>query len=215
MSSIDAGMVQRTFGDDLSLFKTLLPRILCDFAEFALPVSVTPADESVQRQLRKRTHKLKGSAGMIGAIHVMRLAGAAEEALLQGRSAELVEEIFEELAAALTILGEEAGVLLASSPSWDTRPVAKHLDRRPDLAGEDLDELLRLLDNQDIAAVKKFEAWSQVVRECLGTERFDGLKFAICNLEFQAAAESLRSALRGEGIAQESLPIADARQFQP
>jgi chemotaxis protein histidine kinase CheA len=116
MSSIDTGVVRRTFGEDLSLFKTLLPRILRDFAEFSLPVTVTPADESVQLHLKERTHKLKGSAGMIGAIHVMRFAGAAEEALSQGRPAPLVEAIFKQLAAALTTLSEEVDVLLASTP---------------------------------------------------------------------------------------------------
>jgi PAS domain S-box-containing protein len=200
MSSIDADMVQRTFGEDLSLFKTLLPRILRDFAEFALPVIVTPGDESLQLQLRQRTHKLKGSAGVIGAIHVMRFAAAAEEALLQGRSVELVEAIFQQLAGALTALGEEADGLLAGSPGGDAGHVTGHADR-PAFVRRELEELLQLLDTQNIAAVARFDALSRALRECLGAGRFDGLKCAIDNLDFPPGAELLRSALSGGAFA--------------
>jgi CheY-like chemotaxis protein len=66
MSSIDAGVVQQMFGDDMSLFKSLLARMLREFADLALPLSVSPDDEAARNQLKERTHKLKGSAGMIG-----------------------------------------------------------------------------------------------------------------------------------------------------
>jgi PAS domain S-box-containing protein len=197
MSSIDAGTVQRTFGDDLSLFKSLLPRILRDFAEFALPVTVTPADESVRRRLKERTHKLKGSAGMIGAIHVMRFAGEAEEALSQGRPAPLVEAIFKQLAAALTTLSEEAGLLLASAPSRNAG-AADEQAGHPLLVRADFDALFALLDGHDIAAVQRFDAMSASLRECLSAERFGTLKYAIESHEFGRGAELLRSALRGD-----------------
>jgi HPt (histidine-containing phosphotransfer) domain-containing protein len=199
MTSIDAGMVQRTFGEDLSLFKTLLPRILRDFAEFALPVSLTPADESVRRRLRERTHKLKGSAGMIGAIHVMRFAGAAEEALSQARAAPLVEAIFEQLATALATLSDEVDALLASSPSRAARAVTRQLGS-PSLVKKDIDELLKLLDDQDMAAEERFVDLSHSLRECLDAARFGSLEDAIDNLEFRRGAELLRSAIRGGDV---------------
>jgi Hpt domain len=74
MSSIDAGLVQQMFGNDMVLFKSVLARMLRDFAEFALPISVSPDDQTSRSQLQGRSHKLKGSAGMIGATRVMRLA---------------------------------------------------------------------------------------------------------------------------------------------
>ena len=198
MSSLDADMVQRIFGEDSSLFKSLLPRILEDFAEFALPVK-TPADQSVRRHLQERTHKLKGSAGMIGAVHVMRFAGAAEKTLLEGRSVEVVEATFKQLAAALTTLGEEVKVFLASSPCRAARVAPRPLGR-PSLLREDFDELFGLLDSQNMAALDSFGALSRSLQECLNAEHFEGLKHAIETLEFHRGAELLRSALRDGGF---------------
>ena len=198
MSCIDAGMVQRTFGEDLSLFQSLLPRILSDFAELALPVKA-PADESVRRHLRERTHKLKGSAGMIGAAHVMGFAGAAEKALLEGRSVETIEAIFRQLAVALTTLGEEVKVLLAKSPNRASRVVPPP-PGRPRLMRQDFDELFRLLDAQNMAAVDSFDALSHALQESLRAERFVAIKHAIDTLEFQSGAKLLRSALRDGGF---------------
>jgi HPt (histidine-containing phosphotransfer) domain-containing protein len=167
-------------------------RILADFAEFALPVK-TPGDEALRRHLRERTHKLKGSAGMIGAVHVMRFAGEAEKALMDGLSAGVVEAIFKQLAAALTTLRQEVDILIARSPDRAAR-IATRQTARPNLIGEDLDELFRLLDNQNMAAADSFAALSHSLQEALSAERFDGLKHAIETLEFHRGAELLRAA---------------------
>jgi PAS domain S-box-containing protein len=111
MASIDAGTVQQMFGDDLSLFKSLLARMLVEFADFALPIAVSPSDQHNLSRIQGRAHKLKGSAGMIGATRVMRLAGAVEAALQDGRTMNVVERILRQLAAALIALREETELL--------------------------------------------------------------------------------------------------------
>jgi PAS domain S-box-containing protein len=111
MASIDAGTVQQMFGDDLSLFKSLLARMLVEFADFALPIAVSPRDQTNLSRIQGRAHKLKGSAGMIGATRVMRLAGAVEAALQDGRTMNVVERILRQLAAALIALREETELL--------------------------------------------------------------------------------------------------------
>src|ERR1700728_126393 len=70
MSSIDAGVVQQMFGGDLLLFKLLLTRMTRDYEDLALPITVSPDDQTSRNQLTGRTHKLKGSAGMIGATGI-------------------------------------------------------------------------------------------------------------------------------------------------
>jgi HPt (histidine-containing phosphotransfer) domain-containing protein len=117
MSFIDAGLVQQMFGDDLPLFKSLLTRILRDYADLALPICVSPDDQTTRSQLMGRAHKLKGSAGMIGAITLMRLAGATEKALQECRSADIVEGILGQLAVALVTLRDEAGLLMETQPA--------------------------------------------------------------------------------------------------
>ena len=76
MPSVDAVVVQQMFGDDVPMFKSLMARMLREFADLALPTSASADDQSARDGLKGRAHKLKGSAGMIGATRVMRLAGA-------------------------------------------------------------------------------------------------------------------------------------------
>jgi len=117
MPSIDVGIVQQMFGGDLGLFGSVLARILREFAEFALPMSVSSVDQASRSLLQGRSHKLKGSAGMIGAITLMRLAGATEKALQECRSADIVEGILGQLAVALVTLRDEAGLLMETQPA--------------------------------------------------------------------------------------------------
>jgi PAS domain S-box-containing protein len=192
MPSIDGAVVQQMFGDDMSLFKSLLSRVLREFADLALPFSVASDDEAARDQLKGRTHKLKGSSGMIGATRIMRLAGAAEVALQDGRPADLIEEILRQLAQALTTLREEATIfLIAPEPSEGV--VTNH----PIISNADIDELCGLLECQNLSAIDKFGLLSPSLSEVVGAVRFDRLREAIENLNFQLAAELLRETLKG------------------
>jgi PAS domain S-box-containing protein len=193
MASIDAGVVQQMFGDDLPMFKSLLARMLRDFADLALPIAVSPDDETTRSEIKARAHKLKGSAGMIGATKVMRLAGAAEMALQEGRPADLVEGILAQLALALTTLREEAERLLAKP-----EPIAiagAELVQRPNIGNADIEELCELLECQNLAAIDKFGSLSPSLSDLVGAVRFDRLRDAIENLNFQLGAELLRETL--------------------
>jgi HPt (histidine-containing phosphotransfer) domain-containing protein len=198
-ASIDSGLVQRTFGADLSLWTSLVPRMLRDFADLALPIAV-PDDETLRASLRGRTHKLKGSAGMIGAIHVMRYAGAAERALADAQPNDVVEAILRQLAARLIALRDEAVVLFAVPTAPAAAAAAGGTGNAsaapPALVSGDLDELYGLLEGQDLAAVGKFEVLSPRLRETLQTDRFARLKLAIENLDFHQGAEMLRDMRR-------------------
>jgi signal transduction histidine kinase/DNA-binding response OmpR family regulator len=191
MKSIDAGVVQQMFGDDLSLFKSLLARMLRDYSDFALPIEVALDDDLACRQLKARSHKLKGSAGMIGATNVMRFAGAAERALQDSRPADVVEGILKKLAAALTTLREEATLVLETESSQDAARDA-HAEIAPHIDCAEIDELCALLEAQNLAAVDKFAVLSPALREMLDMASFDGLQDAVENLEFQLGAELLR-----------------------
>jgi len=190
ISSIDAGVVQQMFGDDLELFKSLLGRMLRDFADLALPSSVSPDDQATRTEIQLRAHKLKGSAGMIGANKVMRLAGAAEVALREGRAGDSVEQILRQLAAALTTLRDEAEPLLRQ-PARDALAAAKTADPR-DIHTADIDELCTLLECQNLAAIDKFALLAPSLSELVGIVRFDRLREAIDNLNFALGAGLLR-----------------------
>jgi hypothetical protein len=92
---------------------------LQDHADLALPIAVLADSQAAQDQLEGRLQKLKGGAGMIGAIRVMRLAGAGERALQEGRSISVVEGMLKQLSSALTALREEAQPFLERQPQGD------------------------------------------------------------------------------------------------
>jgi HPt (histidine-containing phosphotransfer) domain-containing protein len=194
MSSIDSGVVQQMFGDDLPLFESLLARVLRDYADLAVPISVSPDDATTRGQIKERTHKLKGSAGVIGAVTVMQLAGAAERALEECRPAEVVEDILRHLALALTTLREEADLLLERQPERDADTGTKVVSR-PLVGTADIDELCALLESQNLAAIDKFALLSPSLSELVGAVRFDRLRDAIDNLDFQIGADLLHQAL--------------------
>jgi len=194
MSSIDSNVVQQMFGDDLALFNSLLARILNEYADLALPVRVSSDDEGSRMRLGARAHKLKGSAGMIGATTIMRLAGATEAAIQESRPVDIVEELLGQLATALTTLREEAEVLRKAQPASNADIGAK-VTHRPNIGATDIDELCALLESQNLAAIDKFSLFSPSLSELVGTVRFDRLRDAIDNLDFQLGAELLRQAV--------------------
>ena len=190
MSCIDSGIVQQLFGEDLVLFKSVLGRVVKEYAEFARPLTDSLDDPIARKRVQALAHKLKGSAGMIGATDVRRLAGAAEAALKNERAAEVVSEILEQLASALVRLREEAAPLLqserATAPSIGI-PAGSSIDVT------DIDELCALLESQNLAALDKFGVLANSLSEVLSPARFESVRDAIENLDFQLGTELLRA----------------------
>ncbi len=69
-------------GDDAGLFRSLLGKLIRDFAGAALPTSGYERGELVGHAARM--HKLKGSAGLLGLNVVQQLAGTIERACKAG-----------------------------------------------------------------------------------------------------------------------------------
>ena len=192
ISSLDAGIVHQMFGDDLELFHSLLSRLLKEYTDLARPIAVSHEGPSKRARLMGRTHKLKGSAGMIGATEIVRLAGAAENALHQGRPAATVEAILQRLASALSALSEEAAPYLERQKELNAATPAESAGGSADMA--QMNDLCVLLEGQDLSALNRFQLISSALSGRLGAVRFDRLRDAIDNLDFQQAAQLLREA---------------------
>jgi CheY-like chemotaxis protein/HPt (histidine-containing phosphotransfer) domain-containing protein len=198
---IDPTVARSVFGDDTALFVSLLGRLLRDFGEFALPVSVDVHDVSALAHMKGQLHKLKGGTGMIGATTVHRLAGAAEAALAADPATEIVEPLLRQLAAALTALSEAAAPMLAAATvtkSAFTCPLATPIDAT--LAA--IDRFLELLDDQDLHVMEHLSALSPSLRARFGEARFAHLQEAVNALDFELAASILRdpaARVRGQG----------------
>jgi PAS domain S-box-containing protein len=194
MASIDAGVVQQMFGDDLTLFNSLLIRLLHEYTDLALPACVLVDNQAMRDQLTGRAHKLKGSAGMIGATDVMRLAGAVEKALNQGRSAEGVEGLLRQLAAALTTLSEQSAPYFKHQAECKASAGTQAVPHE-NASTTQLTELCALLESQNLAALDKFTLISASLSDSVGPLRFDRLRAAVENLDFQLGAQLLREAM--------------------
>jgi HPt (histidine-containing phosphotransfer) domain-containing protein len=130
ISRIDADVVHAMFGDDQSLFKSLLKRMLREYADLALPISIASIDQAARDLLEARAHKLKGSSGMIGATEVMRCAGETEQALRKKLPVEVADLTLSQLASALTTLLEEVELLSSRPP--DSNQMAAPVGELPE-----------------------------------------------------------------------------------
>ena len=189
MASIDAGVVQQMFGDDLLLFNSLLLRLLQEYTDLSVPIRVPPGDPNLSARLMGRAHKLKGSAGMIGATEIVRLAGATEKAFQQERPADVVEGLLARLASALNSLREEAAPYLKEQASVVTAQSGASSGIEAD--SRQIDDLRALLERQDLAALEEFNSLSPSLSGLLGMLRFDRLRDAIENLDFRHALQLL------------------------
>jgi PAS domain S-box-containing protein len=108
-AAIDPVAVQEMFGHDLGLFKLMLSRVLREYADLGLTVSIPAADSADRTQMKLRLHKLAGSAGMIGARQLMKLAAAAQQVIGSDASADAAEESMRRLAVGLNTLRDQAG----------------------------------------------------------------------------------------------------------
>jgi HPt (histidine-containing phosphotransfer) domain-containing protein len=196
MASIDPGVVQQMFGEDLSLFEAVMAGMLREYADLALPTRVSLADSIARGAMMARAHKLKGSAGMLGATRVMQLAAAAENALHNERPVEVIERILCDLAAALTTLRGEAQGRLQPSPRGAISPASTAAqcadDEKLDV---DIEELRELLERHNLKAVDTVSEYAPSLSRRLGVDTFERLREAIVSLEFDHAAALLRDAV--------------------
>jgi PAS domain S-box-containing protein len=187
--SVDPKFVHQMFGDDEELFVSLLGRLLSDFGEFAGPGDLDHlSDAAARKQLIEKLHKLRGSAGTIGAKLVQRLAGAAERALVEGEPREFVAAVLRQLASAFTALGDEVEPLLDMAAAKLRAAAATAIP----VTGLRITELADLLDAQNLEAIDQFNEAAPALSVALGKARFEHLKDAIERLDFALAARLLR-----------------------
>jgi PAS domain S-box-containing protein len=190
-SNIDSKVARQMFGEDTGLFTSLLARVLRDFPEFILPGSVSCPDAASCKQLCARLHKFRGSAGVVGAHIVHRLAGAAEEALETGQPREIVESLLQQLTAAFTALGEEVQPMLDVNAAKDA-VAARGSSASPPATQATIQDLLGLLDGRNLQALDRFSEVASSLSATLGGACFAQLRAAMEGLDFDVAAELLR-----------------------
>ena len=152
-------------------------------------------DERLARELAADLHKLRGGAGMLGALALADLAERAEtqlQALGAHADAECVDAVFDALEA-----------LLLSVSRWDSQIAGAPT---PSAVGAlDAGQTARLRTLQDLVHANDFDAVEAAsslepeLRHLLGDEGFQSLMAHIDGLRFGDAASLLRDPLQGMG----------------
>jgi len=186
LRGIDAADAMRRLQGDPALFASLLERLLRGFQDLARPRPRLPATADEQEFLRRRLHKLRGSAGLVGARALQDLASAADALLADEPESALFQPLLERIATEFANLAEAAAPLLedAARRRNDLRLARAHAQP---LDASALATLRTLLRDHEMSALDRFEDWAAALRDHLGDTRFAALDEAVSGFRFAEA----------------------------
>ena len=187
IDGIDSEDARERLNNDFELFRSMLKRLLGEFADVALPEQV--ADAGILATHAGRMHKLRGSAGLLGAKSIQRLAGEAEAACVGGDVA-LAAPLAVDLASELHRIRQSA------EPAFQSRqaPAEEALVQgEGPLEMDALAELVGLLRQQRLSAMDRFKALSPQLRGHLSQGEYERLEEHLDSLRFSDAADILET----------------------
>jgi PAS domain S-box-containing protein len=188
IEGIDAEDARERLSGDFGLFRAMLKRLLDEFSDISAPFS-EPAPGALAAHAG-RMHKLRGSAGMLGAKALQQLAGEAEAACAKGEDA-LAAHLVRQLAAKLQRLRQCSAAALAA-------PAQAEGDAAAPPGGDSLEpqalaDLLGLLRQQSMSAMEAFTGLSPQLRQLMSRPSYELVREHIGNLQFNDAANVLEA----------------------
>ncbi|MDO8605898.1 MAG: response regulator [Phaeospirillum sp.] len=178
VAGIDMRQAMMRLGGDGDLFRSLLARVIDQFADAAARVRDDLAAGKADAAARL-LHTLRGAAGNIAAVEVARLASVVEAAIKDDK-ADVVPDLLDALAGALGDLASAGRPVLAANAAV-TQPFA------PASRSAALD-LLKGLEARSMAALDLFDT----LRSGFDPDTATRLGAAILDLNFPEAAAILR-----------------------
>jgi CheY-like chemotaxis protein len=194
IDGIDPKDARESMCDDFALFRSSLRRLLDEFCDIDLPASSDADRSEPLAALAARMHKLSGSAGMLGAHGIGRLAAETRAACVAGQ-VKTVESLVEALAIQLHRLRRSAAPMFdmarIEADAADQAAVAAQMELHP----QHLADLIHALREQSLSALGGFADLSTQLRQHLGRESFESLREHVENLRFVEAAAALELSL--------------------
>lgn len=186
LAGVDVAAAAERMGGDWALFASILRRLPGEFADLMAPTQTEP-NEAGRAALLARVHKLRGSAGILGAAEIHQLAVETEAALrMPGTS---LQPLLQRMAKALVDLREA----VATSVDTETRNRTNSLlhGAALPLTTAQRDGLANLLRQSDLAAMGRIEELAPALHASLGTLAADQLLAAAQALDFEQARQLL------------------------
>ena len=197
LADIDAIDAAHRLGNDASLFQVLLRQMLVEFRDLSVAIDPALMLGNQRLVLTGRMHKLRGSAGTLGATRLRERAAAAET-LLQHAAADADEAV----AAVVVELGRLTAQFAARFPEAKARheipPIrdVRWAAELPAAESEKVRGLLRKLTSHDLSAIETFRTLTPLIRSVLGVKTEDALSRALESLDFERAASLLAPCLK-------------------
>ncbi|MBP6901007.1 MAG: CHASE domain-containing protein [Burkholderiaceae bacterium] len=194
LDGVDLAEAEAVLGPDPQAFARLMQRLLQEAAPFAQATPPAMPDAASRQHRLQRLHRLRGSAGMLGARALQQALAEAEAALraalaASSEGADAAEPpavpatVWAELAQQVQRLQQQAPGL---APWLATATPAPASGSGPEAA--ELQAWRALLAQHDLAAVTRFQALAPGLRAVLDGPRYRQLEAAVQALEFEAAA---------------------------
>ena len=188
IDGIDSVDARERLNNDFELFRSMLKRLLGEFADVA-PPDQAAADAGTLATHAGRMHKLRGSAGLLGARVIQRLAGEAEAACV-GDDVERTAPIAVHLASELHRLRQSADAAFQSRQAPAQEAPAQGGDP---IELDALAELVGLLRQQRLSAMDRFKALSPQLRRHLRQGEYERVEEHLDSLRFGDAADILET----------------------
>ena len=185
IEGINGSAASARLGGDVHLFQSMLKRLCNEFCDIGMPPD--ESDPAALTVLAARLHKLKGSAGLLGAGMIRDLAGQGEQACRVGEFVQAGQTVAL-LAAAVARLRHAISGAAAMKLAPDTGP---DIEVTGTLDPEKLAELRSLLCQNNLLALQRFSELTPHLRTLLGHEAFARLCEQVDNLEFSEAGNEL------------------------
>lgn len=179
---------------DLQLLASMWTNLLQEFGAAGRSSAVLDLSLDDDRHtFACRMHKLRGSAGMLGATALQRLAGNADAAARQGSDPPNLERAGRKVDAELARLAAQVNpwleTMAAARSSACSHPLTAPVD-----PGE-VQRLVSLLKAQDLAALKLYAALEPALWRMLEPTAAGQLQASLERLDFEGAVEQLRPRL--------------------
>jgi len=189
IDGIDSNDARTRLSDDFDLFRSMLKRLLDEFSHVEMPAPA--AGLAALAVHAGRMHKLRGSAGMLGAKTIQQLAGEAEAACTAGEVAQATD-LAAALGSRLQALRQSAAPALAAAQAAAEEAPASG----PRLEPQALADFVDLLRQQSLSAMDRFSSLSPQLRQLLSKGSYEAVREHIDNLQFTDAADALEESQR-------------------